>query len=257
MIPLVGITSWNRRDLLWRTLEELTHSAEPGSYCLGIVDNGSTDGSSDMIEGYDYPLFPAPSWLRFWLEKRNLGCPQALNLMVKELGPGQPFVKLDNDVLIKTPGWVERMAAFEASHPDAAMIGAYYDGVLAGGRRLKAETPEAFVVDLLPGHFVWHTSAFMRRVGFFDVLHPSHRYGFEDWMMCHKATKLGMRVYVLKDVEMENIQEHKSYAPIEGADKDSHVEMMRPYFVKRLENLRAGRSPLWTGPSGVPEVRPE
>jgi len=253
--PLVGITSWNRQDLLRRTLEKLFHNTAPGELCLGIVDNGSTDGSQQMLSEYPWPPFPDPTWLRLWLLEKNIGCPQALNLMVKELAPGQPFVKLDNDVLVITPGWVTTMERFAEAHPDAAMLGAYYDGVLAGGRRLVEELPDAYVVDLLPGHFVWHTSAFMRRVGFFDVLHPAHRYGFEDWIMCHKASALGMRIYVLKGVEMEDIQAHKGYAEIEGQGKNAHVEAMRPYFQARVGALREGRLSVWTGPSGVGELK--
>lgn len=264
MTPLVGITSYNRRDLLWETLNALFLTTEHSAFELVVVDNGSTDGSPQLLREYPYPreLGSMIEGDDLLLLPDNIGCPLALNRMLAHRKRGQPFVKVDNDVQVLTHGWVERMARFEETHPDAAMIGAYYDGVLGpddcrkhGETEDAGHPSDAYVVDLLPGHFVWHTGSFLDRVGYFDVLAPNHLYGFEDWIMCQKAACLDKKVYVLQDVEMRNIQDVKSYAPIGGQDKDSHVEAMRPFYRARLKALADGRAELYTPPSGQPFMK--
>ena len=256
MKPLIGITSYNRANLLAQTIEALEITTCGEEYELVIVDNASTDHSANWLNSWYDRLSPLRQGKTVLYQKTNTGCPRALNLILAYRKMGQPFVKLDNDVEIETPGWIGVVADFARRHIDAAMIGAWYDGVLGPGDcRKKGEIDDAYVVDLLPGHFVWHGGSFMDRAGYFDVLSAQHLYGFEDWIMCHKAHLLGGTVYVLKGVQMRNLQTHKAYAPIGDQDKDSHVEAMRPAFLQRLAALREGRSDPYTPPSGIPMIR--
>ena len=48
--PLIGITSYNRRDLLEQTIRQLWATAGSAPYELAVFDNGSQDGSVALLD---------------------------------------------------------------------------------------------------------------------------------------------------------------------------------------------------------------
>ena len=255
--PIVCVTSFNRLEELKETVRGIYETTEGCTDLEGlyIVDNGSTDGSQDWLNDNwqaDRGNFGCI------YHKRNIGCPRALNEVLHWRRPGQAFVKMDNDVRALTKGWVGVMQRI-AIATNAAMIGPWYEGVFGKGNvRLKETLNDSLHrVDLLPGHFVWHTGRFMDRAGHFDLVHEDHLYGFEDWIMCHKAHLLHMPILVTEAAKMKDLQTRKGYADIGAEGKQEHVERMRPYFEERLYKLRHGESFMYTPPSGVPAAKTE
>ncbi len=95
--PLVTIeiVTWNRKDELFRCLESALAQTHP--HCeIVVVDNASTDGTSDMVTR-EFPT------VRLVHADRNLGCPSARNLGFAHCR-GQYIYMLDDD------GWLERDA---------------------------------------------------------------------------------------------------------------------------------------------------
>jgi hypothetical protein len=103
------------------------------------------------------------------------------------------------------------------------------------------------------GHAVYHTGAFMDAVGHFDVLCEDHLYGFEDLILSHKATRLGMEMLAWEGWEIENIQR---VSALGRQERDDHVTAMRPLYQARLIDISNGGS-LYTGPDGRPTERRE
>lgn len=252
MKPLIIIPVFNRRDETDKTLRSLVPNLPRCDADIVAVDNGSTDGATAILEQWE-------SWGRITVEslEDNIGCPRALNLAIeRHRRPGQPVVKVDNDVLIKTPWWIESISDLvkdlTKQGRKVAMIGAWYDGVTAG--RVAGHewylSQRLWNARIVIGHCVWHTGAFMDAVGYFDVLDDDHLYGFEDLLMSVKVRVMGWESYIWEGWRIENIQRHNSL----GDGQSDHVARMRPLYDERVTALWSGGS-VRTGRDGRPETK--
>jgi GT2 family glycosyltransferase len=99
---------YNRAHLSDRVLESLAeHTSYPNTE-LVVVDDGSTDGSVEILRRWrDSGRLPDMKLV----EKPNRGAIDSLNRGLHE-SSGELCVQLDDDVTIETPGWVERMLDF-------------------------------------------------------------------------------------------------------------------------------------------------
>lgn len=253
MKPLVIITTFNRKWETAQMLEALEATTDLHNIHLAIVDNGSSDGTEHVIAEWCrlQLLVNTTIDLTFYPLGENIGCPRALNLVLSECRePGQPVVKLDNDVRVLTAGWVEKLHDLvENWESPLALVSAYYDGVTSGRLLGRSRYKGLPVYEILPviGHAVWHTGAFMDRVGYFDVLAPEHLYGFEDLLLSHKASVLGWDTITWEGWQIENLQRHNSL----GDKRDEHVERMRPLYNQRVAALDVG-GVVQTRPDGCP-----
>jgi glycosyltransferase involved in cell wall biosynthesis len=256
MRPLVIITVFNRARETRETLIALEATTDLNEVEVVIVDNGSIDGASDVAN--EWAARHVAKKVRVLKLATNIGCPRALNLALAARKAGQAVIKIDNDVRITTPGWLagvqDLVAGFGARYGPVAMVGANYDGALEG-RSLGQVFPDGYVgpdifaMGHIIGHAVYHTGAFMDRVGYFDVLSDEHIYGFEDLILSHKARALGWESLVWDGWRIENIQRHNAL----GAGRDAHVEAMRPLYNQRIQALAAGGTTR-TCPDGCPGV---
>jgi len=111
----VVVVNWNRRDLLRACLGSLEH--QDGVACeIIVVDNGSDDGSSEMVAGE----FASPgASVRLIRNLENRGFCAANNQGIRE-ARGQ-FVALLNNDAEAGPGWLQALwRAFE-TRPDVGM----------------------------------------------------------------------------------------------------------------------------------------
>ena len=107
----VVILNWNGRDMLRRFLPAvLSCSADPGVR-VHVVDNGSTDGSVEVVEA----LFPEVHVLPLG---HNYGFAEGYDFGL-QLIDAEYLVLLNSDVE-PTPGWLRPLAAYMDAHPEAA-----------------------------------------------------------------------------------------------------------------------------------------
>jgi GT2 family glycosyltransferase len=120
----VVVVSWNEIGELSRCLEALeTHPAGGGQQVI-VVDNGSTDGTAEMVER-DHPghLLIRNPVNRGAAVARNIGMARAR---------GRYIAIVDSDAYVHE-GALERLCAFLDGHPDVGMVGpklVYEDGSL-------------------------------------------------------------------------------------------------------------------------------
>ncbi len=122
----IVIVNWNTRDLLERCLETVYDGAGDLSIVVVVVDNGSSDGSAEMVAG----SFPQATLIA---GHGNVGYPAGNNLGLRALGyadrpgdsaPDSPrYALLLNPDTEVPPGALAAMMAFMDSHPEVGAAG--------------------------------------------------------------------------------------------------------------------------------------
>jgi glycosyltransferase involved in cell wall biosynthesis len=112
----VCIPTHNRKDYLKETLDSILAQTYK-DYEIVIVDDGSTDGTADMIKQLNFPV------TYYW--QQNSGDAAARNKLI-ELARGQYISFIDSDDLL-LPDAIERMVKVtEAQSKDAIVYGSYF-----------------------------------------------------------------------------------------------------------------------------------
>ncbi len=133
----VIVVNWNRRDLLRASLESLarqTHS----SFEVIVVDNGSSDGSADLVQ-HLAASYPVP--LRLIANPENRGFCAANNQGFA--ASRSDFLALLNNDAEADPGWLEALEA---------VIRLYDDVGMAASKILVWESPN--IIDKC-GHLIY------------------------------------------------------------------------------------------------------
>lgn len=120
----VVIVSWNVRDLLQQTLETLYRESRHVSFETVVVDNGSTDGSVELVR---------ESWkqVRLISLPENRGFAVGNNIGFNE-ARGRYILLLNSDTIV-LPTTLPGMVSFLDQHPETGCVGARHlnpDGTL-------------------------------------------------------------------------------------------------------------------------------
>lgn len=112
----VVIASWNTRRLLDQCLRSLFEDLRGSglSYEVVVIDNGSTDGSPEMVD-HDYPE------VRLIRNHANLGYAKANNQGIS-VSKGRHILLLSSDTIIHR-GPLRHMVQYLDDHPDVGAVG--------------------------------------------------------------------------------------------------------------------------------------
>jgi len=110
----VVILSWNDRHHLQACLDSVVNAAKSRSLEIIVVDNGSTDGSPEMVQ----TMFPNVKVIR---NKENIGFPKGNNIGVRA-SQGKYVYLLNSDIKV-LDGCVDALADFMDQHPDVGILG--------------------------------------------------------------------------------------------------------------------------------------
>jgi hypothetical protein len=247
------VISYNRCDETIATLRSLQTTSAFDDAEVVVWDNNSVDGTAEKLRHLVQSGFL--QWDRVFFSQENIGCPRALNALLHSWRrPGQHFMKVDNDVVLETKGWVGKLVAFLGEHREVALASAWYDELADESQRGRFRARHDGWLEVFPivGHCVIHRGAFLDRTGYFDVLAPDHLYGFEDLLMAHRVAAMKLKCAVVPDVRLRNIQQHSSpdRSEHEGERQSEHVERLRPEYERRIRwiHMRLGRYHI--GPDG-------
>lgn len=125
----VIIVNWNVRDLLRRCLHSILANVPGGQLEIIVVDNGSTDGSVEMVRT-EFPM------VRLIANPDNRGFPAANNQGL-EVARGRYVLLLNPDTEVVGDA-LATMAAFADAHPDVGIVGPQLlnpDGSVQSSRR--------------------------------------------------------------------------------------------------------------------------
>lgn len=169
-----------------------------------VVDNGSTDGTKKYLKGLE-----KKGWIKqIIFNKENRGIPCASNQALDVMDPTRYtyVMKVDNDALFKTRGWLEAMLEVYKRN-QMLCLSPYIEG-LAG---MPGGTPR-LVYGTMAGEFlgmVEHLGGIVTiapsRI-FWDWRWPSSAFmqGGNDVLFCSYAQKLGYQLAYLENYKCEH-----------------------------------------------------
>jgi N-acetylglucosaminyl-diphospho-decaprenol L-rhamnosyltransferase len=109
----VAVVSWNTRDLLSRCLRSLEPDARLGIAEVWVVDNGSADGSAELVRSeFD--------WVELIASDENLGFGRAVNLVAERTEAD--WVAASNADIAVRPGALEALLEAGACDPRAGAV---------------------------------------------------------------------------------------------------------------------------------------
>jgi len=122
----VCIPTYNRKDYLKETIESILSQGYT-DYEIVILDDGSTDGTGEMLAESDYPVR--------YHRQENSGDASARNKLI-ELARGEYIAFFDSDDLM-IPDALERMVAAQENEPDDVVVYGSYIGIDEDGNVIR------------------------------------------------------------------------------------------------------------------------
>lgn len=242
-----------RADMTRRTIESLMATVDFPRHRLMISDNGSTDPLTISL----LHEAEARGYRVFW-NGTNLGTARGVNRIWQERLSGEHACKIDNDVVIHNPGWVDTCEQVFKRDPSIGLLGLKRKdlpqcpsspnaGYVTELKMLPHERGELWLMieesrDVV-GTCVTYSSLMLDKLGY--LYQGSWLYGFEDSLMCERAHVAGFRTAFLPYVEIDHID--KGGTP--------HALWKRAYalphlaeYGKWVADFKQGVRPIYCGP---------
>jgi hypothetical protein len=206
------ILNWNTKELLSQCLKSLGGEKETE---IIVVDNGSVDGSVEMVKK-DFPE------VKLIQNKENLGFSKGNNVGIKE-AKGDYLMLLNSDTIVKK-GALQKLVSFLDSHPEVDIVGPKLlnkDGTnqascgrfpdlgvafvmlfkehMGGSKQVRYSPSESGLVDWMMG------AAFMARREVFEKIGGLDEEIFmymEEVEWFYRTKKADLKSYFLKEAEI-------------------------------------------------------
>jgi glycosyltransferase involved in cell wall biosynthesis len=113
------VPAYNERESVQRLVESVEAALrDVGPFELVVVDDGSTDGSLEILRRWrEAERFPEFSLI----EREHSGVIETLNAGLAA-ATGELVVQLDGDASVETPGWLDKMVAFFRSDERVGVV---------------------------------------------------------------------------------------------------------------------------------------
>ncbi len=252
----VCIPTYNRKDYLKETLQSVFAQTYK-NYEVIVVDDGSTDGTEEMIRGTGRPV------KYHWVN--HIGQYPVRNKLIA-LAQGEYITFVDSDDLL-FPDTIERlMNAIEANGPDVIAYGAYV-GIDENGRFVKRKQrslPSGNITAELFEFIYVHSCGMMCAKKLYEKLG-----GFDESLKCCAFYKLLLKMSVkCKFIPVEGLtfkrRRHTDNVSVRSfANRNTEFEVLEDFYfngggekliprsqaMKRLsqEGYRAGRCAIQEG----------
>ena len=206
----VIIPVYNRKNITLSCLDNLSKSGDLERYHAIVVDDGSTDGTTEAIQNlYPEVIVLSGDGNLWWTGAIKKGMEYAINRSAKYL------IWLNDDCLPEKSA-LQSLSHFLQNNPDT-IIGAscYNDGFntllesgFKGRARVKASPSEVVVVDGLSGYCVGISTSIVDQIGFPDADRFPHYFG--DVMYVLRATQAKLKVCILGSAKVILLGENKT-----------------------------------------------
>lgn len=178
-LPRVSIVtpSYNQSAFLGDTIRSVLNQDYPNLEYI-IIDGGSTDGSVEIIRGFE-------SRLAYWVSEQDAGQADAINKGWRR-ATGEIVAYLNSDDVYE-PGAIRTAAEYLAAHPDTGMIYGHCYQLTQNGQRVGMLRALPFnLKTLLLHNGIMQATVFMRRsvldgVGLLDTS-LRHAMDYDLWL---------------------------------------------------------------------------
>ena len=238
---IISILTLNNLPLLKQCIESIeAHTGVPHRIC--VVDQGTTDGSGDYLDGLGDSIDVIHS-------PENLGFVVGNN-RVMERYPDSDIVLLNDDTIVQ-PGWLSALRDCAYSADDIGITGAkllYPDGRLqeaggeifqdGSGRNIgKNDEPDRHIynirteVDYCSGACLFIKRQVLDKVGYLDeIFSPAY---WEDTDLCFRARKAGYRVIYEPTSQVIHYEGATAGSPAQKSLSQQLQQRNKPKFMAR------------------------
>ncbi len=207
-----------RAPLLKRTLDSLLETVDFTKHRMFIIVNQATEESTEHLLAFQKAL-PFPDSLEsiIWLPE-NIGTARAINKAWALRLPGEHAIKMDDDVVIRRPGWVEEMEESIERANRIGIIGLKRKDLMESPNRpsgdpyrsMLAEVPHTAgqknlyieVVEHVMGTCQMYNAALLDKIGY---LYQPGLYGYDDSLAATRCKVAGFMSCFLCGVEIDHI----------------------------------------------------
>lgn len=248
-----------RTEYTRRTIDCLLRTVDHNRHRLLIVDNNSCDATQELHSFYKATnagaLFANPPMV-IGMQK-NVGTARAINRAWELRKPGEHCIKIDNDIVIHSRGWVEEMEAAIASDPLIGQVGLKRKDLWEWpGHPDPDFKSELKMLPHIPGHpwqvvekvkhvigsCVMHSSALLDRVGY---LYQPSLYGYDDVIMSHRTHLAGFYSCFLPHINIDHIDTGQTTYQ---SWKEKHAGEHTQEMIALVKEMYNGTKPIYHGP---------
>jgi len=199
-----------RSELTYRTYECLRKTVDVNKHRVFMIDNGSTDINTHRL------LVRAETLFTVIRNPTNLGTAAAINQAWKHRRPGENCIKMDNDVIIHSPDWVEQMEEALSRDPEIGIVGLKRKDLIEHPDRTDFYKSELYHLPHEPGqrwiigekvnHVMgtcqMYSAALLEKIGY---LYQPRLYGFDDALAAVRCKLAGFKSVFLPHIEIDHI----------------------------------------------------
>lgn len=198
-------------DCLEKTLDSLERTVDFKRHRLAISVNAQTIATRALL------MFYKKIFTEVFYNDGNLGTARAINKVWALRNPGEHCIKMDDDIIMYAPGWIDQMESAIASDPKIGQVGLkrkdcwenpdHTSDDFKSTLKMLPHTPGhpwqyVEIVKHVIGSCVMHSSALLDKVGY---LYQPSLYGYDDVIMSHRTHLAGFYSCFLPHINIDHI----------------------------------------------------
>jgi GT2 family glycosyltransferase len=208
-----------RSEITRKSIQSLLDTVDRDRHRIIIVDNASCKATHQVYDDFkmdDVDRGVAnPTKVMFQLS--NLGTARAINEAWRERKPGEHCIKIDNDIIINSPGWVDELEEAIRRDPTIGQVGLKRKDCWEWpGHESPDYKSELHMLPHVPGEpwqivekvkhvigsCVMHNAELLDKVGY---LYQPSLYGYDDVIMSHRTHLAGYYSCFLPHINIDHI----------------------------------------------------
>jgi len=256
-MALIGMaiysTEENKKDeCLEKTLDSLSHTVDFYDHALGVSINAATPFTEFLLDRYKGFISIVVR------NEENIGTAEAINKIWKHRKAGQHAIKMDDDIVINQPGWVDILEEAISRDPENM-------GIIGLKRKDLIQTTwhpdphyrsELVMLPHEPGHR-WLTiektddvigsctmfnSKLLDQIGYLKQI---KKYGYDDNLACHRAHLAGFYNCFYSHIDINHVDQGAT--PYQQWKHD-HSSECTTAFIQLVKDFISGKEPIYYNP---------